>query len=136
MIFSIFRNYVIEETVESFNQQQKNGSSDHNSKSFSKSMNEPQETNGKNMPINKSIKETAPTPPLQFVELVVALYAFKCENDEELSFEKGEQLEVIDKPACDPGKFHNILFIIIISYLCDHSLSHPYNNHRLVDGKE
>lgn len=87
-------NYVIEETVESFNQQQKkNGSSDSNGKSLNGNSNE---TNGK-----KSIN-TEITPPLQFVELVVALYSFKCENDEELSFEKGEQLEVIDKPACDP----------------------------------
>lgn len=87
-------NYVIEETVESFNQSQKNGSSDHGKSSVNG-----QETNGK-----KVTSSDALTPPLQFKELVIALYSFKCENEEELSFEKNEQLEVIDKPACDPGK--------------------------------
>lgn len=83
-------NYVIEEAGDSLSSQPaKNGSSD-----GGKALNG--ESNGK-QPISHEI-----APPIQFQELVVALYSFKCENDEELSFEKGEQLEVIDKPTCDP----------------------------------
>lgn len=83
-------NYVIEETVESFNQQQqqqqqqKNGLSEHNNSKTSINGNS-QETNGKRL-----VSNDAPTPPLQFLELVVALYSFKCQNEEELSFEKGK----------------------------------------------
>jgi len=86
-------NYVIEETVESF--QQKNGS-DHTKLLSSNG----QETNGNNKITGN--ENDVLTPPIQFKELVIALYSFKCENEEELSFEKGEQLEVIDKPVCDP----------------------------------
>ena len=32
----------------------------------------------------------------------VALYTFKAQNDTELSFGKGERLEVIDRPPSDP----------------------------------
>ena len=88
-------NYVIEDNVESFNLQQQTKTAAENGKSaINGSSNE---LNGKKINNNNEI-----TPPLQFVELVVALYSFKCENDEELSFEKGEQLEVIDKPCNDP----------------------------------
>ena len=37
-----------------------------------------------------------------FVLLQVALYTFKAQNDTELSFSKGERLEVIDRPPSDP----------------------------------
>ena len=30
------------------------------------------------------------------------MYTFKAQNDTELSFEKGERLEIIDRPASDP----------------------------------
>jgi len=82
-------NYVIEET----NENEKNGLST-NKLNGNENGNQ---TNGKNTIVND-----LPAPPIQFIELVIALYSFKCENDEELSFEKGEQLEIIDKPACDP----------------------------------
>ena len=36
------------------------------------------------------------------IDIMVALYSFKAQNDTELSFEKGERLEVIDRPASDP----------------------------------
>lgn len=39
---------------------------------------------------------------LQGNDLVVALYAFASQSDEELSFEKGEQLEVVERPPNDP----------------------------------
>lgn len=42
-----------------------------------------------------------PNPPV-CLEVVVALYSFTSQNDEELNFQKGERLEVIDKPANDP----------------------------------
>lgn len=35
-------------------------------------------------------------------ELVTALYSFEPQNEEELSFTKGELLEVVDKPSNDP----------------------------------
>ncbi|KAL3990152.1 SH3 domain family protein [Acanthocheilonema viteae] len=41
--------------------------------------------------------------PLQrVIEVVVALYSFEAQNAEELSFYKGERLEIIDHPAHDP----------------------------------
>ena len=36
------------------------------------------------------------------IDIMVALYSFEAKNDTELSFEKGERLEVIDRPASDP----------------------------------
>ena len=36
------------------------------------------------------------------LDIMVALYAFKAQNDTELSFDKGDRLEVIDRPASDP----------------------------------
>ena len=36
------------------------------------------------------------------LDIMVALYTFKAQNDTELSFSKGERLEVIDRPPSDP----------------------------------
>lgn len=36
------------------------------------------------------------------LDIVVALYSFNSNNDTELSFEKGDRLEVVDRPAADP----------------------------------
>lgn len=36
------------------------------------------------------------------LELQVALYSFTSNNDQELSFEKGDRLEIVDRPASDP----------------------------------
>lgn len=36
------------------------------------------------------------------LDIVVALYAFNSNNDQELSFEKGDRLEIIDRPVSDP----------------------------------
>jgi len=36
------------------------------------------------------------------IDIMVAMYSFKAQNDTELSFEKGERLEIIDRPASDP----------------------------------
>lgn len=36
------------------------------------------------------------------LDIMVALYAFQAQNDTELTFDKGDRLEVIDRPACDP----------------------------------
>lgn len=36
------------------------------------------------------------------LDIVVALYAFNSNNDQELAFEKGDRLEIIDRPATDP----------------------------------
>ncbi|XP_037959712.1 cytoplasmic protein NCK1 [Teleopsis dalmanni] len=36
------------------------------------------------------------------LDIVVALYSFSSNNDQELSFEKGDRLEIVDRPASDP----------------------------------
>ncbi|XP_058979955.1 cytoplasmic protein NCK1 [Musca domestica] len=36
------------------------------------------------------------------LDIVVALYSFNSNNDQELSFEKGDRLEIVDRPASDP----------------------------------
>jgi len=39
------------------------------------------------------------------LDVMVALYSFKAQNDTELSFTKGDRLEVLDRPASDPEWF-------------------------------
>jgi len=39
------------------------------------------------------------------LDVMVALYAFKAQADTELSFSKGDRLEVLDRPASDPEWF-------------------------------
>lgn len=39
------------------------------------------------------------------IDIVVALYSFTSNNDTELSFEKGDRLEIIDRPPTDPEWF-------------------------------
>lgn len=39
------------------------------------------------------------------LDIVVALYSFNSNNDTELSFEKGDRLEIIDRPPSDPEWF-------------------------------
>lgn len=36
------------------------------------------------------------------LDIVVALYSFTSTNDQELSFEKGDRLEILDRPPSDP----------------------------------
>ncbi|CAD7079758.1 unnamed protein product [Hermetia illucens] len=36
------------------------------------------------------------------LDIVVALYSFVSNNDQELSFEKGDRLEILDRPSSDP----------------------------------
>ncbi|KAK3908615.1 Cytoplasmic protein NCK1 [Frankliniella fusca] len=36
------------------------------------------------------------------LDIVVALYSFNSTNDQELSFEKGDRLEILDRPPSDP----------------------------------
>jgi len=36
------------------------------------------------------------------LDIVIALYSFTSQNEEELSFQKGERLEILDRPANDP----------------------------------
>lgn len=36
------------------------------------------------------------------LDIVVALYTFNSNNDQELSFDKGDRLEIIDRPVSDP----------------------------------
>ncbi|XP_013789729.1 cytoplasmic protein NCK2-like [Limulus polyphemus] len=37
------------------------------------------------------------------LDVVLALYPYSAQNEEEMSFHKGEHLEIIDRPANDPG---------------------------------
>jgi len=45
-----------------------------------------------------------PTTPhrIQVLDTVIALYSFVSQNEEELSFSKGERLEIVDRPVNDP----------------------------------
>lgn len=36
------------------------------------------------------------------LDIVVALYSFSSSSEQELSFEKGDRLEILDRPASDP----------------------------------
>ncbi|XP_021945888.1 cytoplasmic protein NCK2 isoform X2 [Folsomia candida] len=36
------------------------------------------------------------------LDIMVALYNFTAQNDQELSFEKGDRLEIVDRPSSDP----------------------------------
>jgi len=36
------------------------------------------------------------------LDIVVALYPFTGTSDQELSFEKGDRLEILERPAADP----------------------------------
>jgi NCK adaptor protein 2 len=36
------------------------------------------------------------------LDIMVALYSFTSQNDQELSFEKGDRLEILDRPRSDP----------------------------------
>jgi NCK adaptor protein 2 len=39
------------------------------------------------------------------LDIVVALYSFNSNNDTELSFDKGDRLEIVDRPPADPEWF-------------------------------
>jgi NCK adaptor protein len=36
------------------------------------------------------------------LDIMVALYSFSSQNDQEISFEKGDRLEILDRPRADP----------------------------------
>ena len=48
------------------------------------------------------------------LDVVLALYSFNSQNDEELSFQKGERLEVLDRPANDPD-----WYVFLFSFLSE-----------------
>ncbi|RWS16533.1 cytoplasmic protein NCK1-like protein [Dinothrombium tinctorium] len=49
-----------------------------------------------------NIKNGFSLPKCHKLETVIALYSFVSQNEEELSFQKGERLEILDKPLNDP----------------------------------
>lgn len=51
------------------------------------------------VPVDNGLNRNQPT--VEF-EVVIALYSFTSQNEEELSFQRGERLEIIDKPSNDP----------------------------------
>lgn len=57
------------------------------------------------------------------LDIVVALYSFSSSNEQELSFEKGDRLEILDRPASDPEwfviydftiEFNKIIFLTLV----------------------
>ncbi|KAI1285962.1 Cytoplasmic protein NCK1 [Halotydeus destructor] len=56
-------------------------------------------SNGTN---GSATKSPPPSIRLPILDVVIALYSFASQNEEELSFEKGERLEIIERPANDP----------------------------------
>lgn len=60
----------------------------------------------KSQPFRQDSKSgsTPPPPPLPqpVLDVVIALYTFNSQNEEELSFHEGERLEVIARPQNDP----------------------------------
>ncbi|KAK7869144.1 hypothetical protein R5R35_006606 [Gryllus longicercus] len=69
------------------------------------------------------------------LDIVVALYSFTSNNDQELSFEKGDRLEILDRPPSDPEwyKARNAqgqIGLVPRNYLQELSeyLTQPYRN--------
>lgn len=50
----------------------------------------------------QDVREPSRTAMDTVLDLVITLYPFQSQNDEELSFQKNEQLEVIERPDNDP----------------------------------
>uniref|UniRef100_A0A1I7XV14 SH2 domain-containing protein n=1 Tax=Heterorhabditis bacteriophora TaxID=37862 RepID=A0A1I7XV14_HETBA len=64
-----------------------------------------QSNNGCNNGSGSAMPYPSPTPMLttsSVLECVIALYAFEASTPEELSFRKGEKLDIVDHPAHDP----------------------------------
>lgn len=62
------------------------------------------------------------------LDIVVALYPFTGTSDQELSFEKGDRLELLDRPATDPEWFkarnnHGQIGLVPKNYLQVHCFS-------------
>ncbi|KFM63018.1 Cytoplasmic protein NCK2, partial [Stegodyphus mimosarum] len=55
-----------------------------------------------NLPVDEEPVTVTYQNVLQGNDVVVALYTFNSQSDEELSFQKGEQLEVVERPLNDP----------------------------------
>lgn len=51
---------------------------------------------------NGKAPASPPSIRIPVLDTVVALYSFTSQNEEELSFQKGERLEIIERPANDP----------------------------------
>jgi hypothetical protein len=72
------------------------------------------------------------------LDILVALYPFKAQNDTELSFNKGDRLEILDRPANDPEWFKarnqcGQIGLVPSNYLQE--LAHYLANNDDVDGK-
>nr|CAD7394534.1 unnamed protein product [Timema cristinae] len=69
------------------------------------------------------------------LDIVVALYSFSSNNDQELSFEKGDRLEILDRPPSDPEWYkarngQGQIGLVPRNYLQELSeyLTQPYRN--------
>ncbi|CAG2117838.1 unnamed protein product [Medioppia subpectinata] len=93
-------NYVYEESTDSVN----NGLDQQNQmlSKNSKLVNEMNiESNRNKVPVMASNGSTSSNANC-ILDFVVALYSFQSQNEEELSFQKSERLEIIERPANDP----------------------------------
>lgn len=88
-------NYVVEEPIETGMEEKSFDNSASRSVLTSNSS-----TTNADWNLNGSIRNHRPQNPAR--EIVVALYPFTSQNKEELSFQKGQRLEIINKPANDP----------------------------------
>ncbi|XP_069698524.1 SH2/SH3 adapter protein dreadlocks isoform X2 [Periplaneta americana] len=69
------------------------------------------------------------------LDIVVALYSFSSNNDQELAFEKGDRLEILDRPPADPEWYkarngQGQIGLVPRNYLQELSeyLTQPYRN--------
>ena len=65
------------------------------------------------------------------LDVMVALYPFKAQNDTELSFDKGDRLEVLDRPASDPEWFKvgYIAYLILLNVILKTSVVYQHSAH-------
>ncbi|XP_017784323.1 PREDICTED: cytoplasmic protein NCK1 isoform X2 [Nicrophorus vespilloides] len=74
------------------------------------------------------------------LDIVVALYSFSSTSDQELSFEKGDRLEILERPASDPEWYRarnatGLIGLVPRNYLQELSeyLTQPYTDRRTVE---
>ena len=59
-------------------------------------------SNGHHLYNGNGCPSTPPSIRMPVLDTVIALYSFSSQNEEELSFQKDERLEILDRPANDP----------------------------------
>ena len=57
------------------------------------------------MKYKKLVNHIGPQVAENVLDVVVALYSFSAQNEHELSFTKGDRMEILDRPPSDPEWF-------------------------------